>query len=120
MPVTTRAQAKNKIQQQRTQAPIRQSTLPPLHTVVPQLDNYEQQRLAILHHPNYPRLDENYRAVVEGRATVKNLFSCYPPDVAYRYILRCVYNEFYNHQEDSLPEIQVVYKNQQEFENLFL
>jgi hypothetical protein len=121
MPVTTRAQAKKKTEQQQNRAvPIRQSTLPSIPLQPRLSEDYDQQKMAILHHPNYPRLDDNYRAVVEGRATVKNLFTCYPPNVAYQYILRCVYNELYNHPEDPLPEIQVVYKNRQEYDNLFL
>lgn len=80
----------------------------------------EQKKRAIFAHPNYPRLDENYRAVVEGKAVVKNLYTTYPPNVAYSCVLNWVYQELYHYPDEPLHEIKVTYKDKKAYDNLFL
>lgn len=72
-------------------------------------------KLAVQNHPAYPRMDEDYRAVIEERAIAKIQV---PPSTAYRYVLDWAYEYLYNGAP--LPEFSVRYKDQQGYNNLFL
>lgn len=72
-------------------------------------------KMAVLNHPEYPRLDEDYRAVIEERAIPKIQVD---PSCSYRYICDWAYEYLYNGRP--LPEIRVRYKDQKAYNNLFL
>lgn len=72
----------------------------------------QQLEMSVTNHPSYPRLDRDYRAVVEKQAVVK-----WPRFVTRNQVILWLYNYLYN--DGGLPDICVSYHHQ-DVENNFI